>query len=125
MLVDNAASRAIGQDEADEEDIKPAASKKPDALAGGLGGGLSNPVSASPAFDLDSMLGGPSQPSQPAQAQPVAAGGLDPLADIFGGGGISQPVAQAQPVGAAASDPLGDIFGSGPSQPVAAAQPQA
>lgn len=66
MLVDNAASRAIGQDEADEEDIKPAATKKPaDPLSGGLGGGLSNPVSASPAFDLDSMLGGPAQPSQP------------------------------------------------------------
>lgn len=68
MLVENAGSRAIGQDEADEEDIKPAATRKPDPLSGGLGGGLSNPVSASPAFDLDSMLGGPTQPSQPAQA---------------------------------------------------------
>ena len=122
MLVQDLGSRAVGQED-EEEETKQAAST-------GMNMGMPNTTvqaTPTPAFDLDSMLGGTIGQAQPAAMnQPaVGGGGLDPLADIFGGGPVAQPV-QAQAAGIQPNvDPLGDIFGSGPVQAQPMAQPAA
>ena len=95
MLVADVGGRAVGQDEEEEPvAVQAPVSNGVNDLLGGVSGGAAATTTA-PAFDLDSMLGGPA--TQPAaQVQPAAGGGLDALNDIFGGGGVSQPVTQTQ-----------------------------